>query len=206
MPAEILPEEFRPCPRFPGYRVSRCGQRVQSCKVVRPVPGAPRGTVAVEFSDEWRDLAINRWTRKRYLYVSLRVNNKKANVGVHTLVLEAFVGPRLDGMEARHLNGDPADNRLDNLAWGTKEENAADKLRHGNVVRGERAGTAKLDAESVAEMRRLRRQGWTFYSISGWFGVEYRTIYDAVTGKTWKHIADPPPCPSSSTRSAPVSG
>lgn len=31
----------------------------------------------------------------------------------------------------RHLNGNPYDNRLENLAWGTPSENMLDKVRHG---------------------------------------------------------------------------
>lgn len=57
---------------------------------------------------------------------------------VHHLVLEAFVGPRPAGMETRHLNGVRADNRLENLAWGTPTENAADKIRHGTATRRRR--------------------------------------------------------------------
>jgi hypothetical protein len=35
-------------------------------------------------------------------------------------------------MEARHLNGNPADNRWpENLAWGTQSENNLDRVRHG---------------------------------------------------------------------------
>lgn len=50
---------------------------------------------------------------------------------VHRLVLETFVGPCPPGMEALHRNGNPSDNSLSNLHWGTKIENAADMLRHG---------------------------------------------------------------------------
>jgi hypothetical protein len=50
---------------------------------------------------------------------------------VHHLVLEAFVGPCPDGHVCRHLNGDPADNRTANLAWGTHSENGLDSVVHG---------------------------------------------------------------------------
>lgn len=50
---------------------------------------------------------------------------------VHHLVLETFVGPRPPGAETRHLNGNPSDNRVSNLAWGTAWENSNDKIAHG---------------------------------------------------------------------------
>lgn len=49
----------------------------------------------------------------------------------HHLVLEAFVGPRPEGLECLHDNDDPADNRLENLRWGTRRENTLDKVRNG---------------------------------------------------------------------------
>lgn len=58
-------------------------------------------------------------------------NGDQWTVRVHQLVLAAFVGPCPDGMEVRHLNGDPADNRAANLAYGTRAQNVADALRHG---------------------------------------------------------------------------
>lgn len=52
-------------------------------------------------------------------------------VKVHHLVLAAFVGPRPQGLLTRHLDGDPANNRLANLTYGTKSENAYDSVAHG---------------------------------------------------------------------------
>lgn len=49
---------------------------------------------------------------------------------VHRAVLFAFVGAPAKGLVARHLNGDKRDNRIENLAWGTSQENAQDRSRH----------------------------------------------------------------------------
>lgn len=50
---------------------------------------------------------------------------------VHSLVLEAFVGPCPNGLMARHANDDPTDNRLENLSWGTRSENSYDAVENG---------------------------------------------------------------------------
>ncbi|QEA11297.1 HNH endonuclease [Mycobacterium phage Buttons] len=52
---------------------------------------------------------------------------------VHALVAESFLGPRPEGsrVEIRHLNGDATDNRVENLRYGTRSENAEDSKRHG---------------------------------------------------------------------------
>lgn len=59
---------------------------------------------------------------------------------VHRLVLEAFVGPCPEGMECRHLDGNPANNKLDNLKWGTRKENQDDSKRHGTHWASSEAG------------------------------------------------------------------
>jgi hypothetical protein len=57
---------------------------------------------------------------------------------VHKLVLLAFVGPNPPKYECLHANGDPADNRLVNLRWGTRSENIQDAVRHGTWMTPER--------------------------------------------------------------------
>lgn len=61
----------------------------------------------------------------------LRVDLKDRRPYVHQLVAEVFIGPCPDGQEVRHLNGDPADNRVENLAYGTRSENLRDSVRLG---------------------------------------------------------------------------
>lgn len=63
--------------------------------------------------------------------VSFWRGNKTTSRWVHRLIAETFLGPCPEGMEVRHLNGDPADNRLENLTYGTRRENLLDRERHG---------------------------------------------------------------------------
>jgi hypothetical protein len=67
-----------------------------------------------------------------YKRVTLKKDGVRRNHLVHHLVLIAFVGPKPEGRECRHLNGDPGDNRLMNLVWGTSSENTDDTVRHGH--------------------------------------------------------------------------
>lgn len=66
-----------------------------------------------------------------YRLLRLRDNGRKANIGIHILVLEAFVGPRPDSHYACHNNGVADDNRLINLRWDSISGNAQDRKRHG---------------------------------------------------------------------------
>lgn len=69
-----------------------------------------------------------------YKTIGLKRNGTEKRTGVHRLVLRAFVGPCPQGMEARHLDGDPANNALGNLCWSTHVVNESDKVRHGTRV------------------------------------------------------------------------
>ena len=66
-----------------------------------------------------------------HLIVGLYKNHKQEKRYVHRLVLEAFVGEAPPGTEACHWNDDPADNRMENLRWGTPADNMLDKVRNG---------------------------------------------------------------------------
>lgn len=71
--------------------------------------------------------------KEGHLQVEVRTSGRETRraAKVHQLVAEAFHGPRPPGMVCRHLNGDPTDNRPENLRWGTHRENALDTTRHG---------------------------------------------------------------------------
>ena len=56
----------------------------------------------------------------------------KRSFFVHQEVAKAFIGPSpFEGAVVRHLNDIPTDNRVENLAWGTRFENQQDAVRNG---------------------------------------------------------------------------
>lgn len=62
---------------------------------------------------------------------TLSVGGRPLFTTAHVLVMTAFVGPRPKGMDIRHLDGNPANNALTNLRYGTRAENMQDKRLHG---------------------------------------------------------------------------
>lgn len=65
-------------------------------------------------------------------FVNLSGGGKRHIRSVHTLVLEAFVGPRTPGYHGCHWNDVKTDNRVENLRWDTASANARDKIRNGH--------------------------------------------------------------------------
>lgn len=66
-----------------------------------------------------------------YLAIVLHKGGDTKTKYVHRLVLESFTGPAPEGMECLHIDGDKTNNHLDNLRWGTRQENILDIVRHG---------------------------------------------------------------------------
>ena len=85
-----------------------------------------------------------------HLNVSLGARNTKK---VHRLVLETFVGPCPAGHECLHADGNPANNRLDNLRWGTRLDNRADMRAHAQLYR-RRQGATWLSEETIRAIKR----------------------------------------------------
>jgi hypothetical protein len=54
------------------------------------------------------------------------------SMAVHRLVALAFLGPRADGTEVCHHDGDKTNNAVANLRYDTRSANAMDRVRHGN--------------------------------------------------------------------------
>ena len=66
-----------------------------------------------------------------HLRVNLSYPGFSGVLWVHRLIAAAFIGPCPEGMEVRHLNDVPSDNRAENLVYGTRKENVNDRDVNG---------------------------------------------------------------------------
>lgn len=166
-------------PDFPDYEVSDLG-RVRSWKIWgRKATDPPR--------------LLTPGNTTLYDFVVLLNGDKRRNCLVHRLVLEAFVGPCPEGMEARHLNGSSRDNSLENLEWASHMENMQDKVAHGTLNKNRPSGdshpSSVLDSEAVRAIRREYASGGiTQQALADKYKTSRANIGLIVTRKNWKQV------------------
>lgn len=125
-----MTELWKSIPGLDGYQVSTHG-RVRSYRK----KGGGRKT---------KPHMLSPGPKGKYKFVSLpHADKKQFSPLVHRIVLEVFAGPCPDGMEACHYDGDPTNNRLDNLRWDSRVNNGADTKRVNASKKGRKASFLK---------------------------------------------------------------
>lgn len=159
-------ERWQDLPGFPGYQVSDHGRCRSASKILQPCKSF-----------------------QGYLKFRLARNGHVVNLSAHRAVLLAFVGePPTPKHECCHFDGSKDNNHLSNLRWGTREENCADKLRHGTMPLGERCLTSRLTLDDVREIRRLCAKGFVARKVAALFDVAPGTVKDILQGRRWRHL------------------
>lgn len=126
-----------------------------------------------------------------YPEVTLYVNSEASFFMVHQLVCRTFHGecPACKD-EIGHIDGNRANPDAANLRWVTKEENYADRNRHGTHNRGTNNGAAKLDALKVQAVRILS-ESLPSRKVATVLGISKSQVGNILRGEAW---ADCPKC------------
>ena len=157
--------KFEPVPGFPDYMVSTTGE-VWSRKPLRL--GSPPA---------WHQLKPTPDTGG-YPKVLLYRDGKRPNVRVAKLVAIAFLGSRpFPGATIRHLDGDPGNSDVHNLAWDTSKQIKVDMTVHGNTACDHHHGPARLETFDVWAIRFLAAEGRKLEDIATMFGVTLDTVH-----------------------------
>lgn len=166
--SEVQPTvEYREIKDFPAYRIGSDG-----------IPWFFR-------SGKWHQLKPRPGKRGHIRVVLYPGYHRRL---VHHLVLEAFIGPCPPGMECRHLDGNPMNNVLSNLCWGTRLENMVDRDLHGRTQRGDKHYKAKLTADKVQALRAECASGMSHRNAARKYGINRSTVSAAVSRKSWGHV------------------
>ena len=125
-----------------------------------------------------------------YPKVELCRDGRSRTQRVHTLVAEAFLGPRPAGQEVNHKNRIRDDNRLTNLEYLTPSENRRYSYDVLGVGRGEDNSQAKLTAADVRKIRRVHAKGGvTQRALAKQYGISDGQMSQILHRKKWAHVA-----------------
>lgn len=169
-------EEWRPVVGFEGaYEVSDLG-RVRSLDRVRTAKQRVRSGRLATITQRLRGKVLRPGIASNG-YPTVALNSETRTV--HSLVADAFIGPRPDNHQIRHLNGNRLDPTKNNLCYGTVTENALDVARHGR---------RSLSPRTVTEIRHAIRRGETLADIGRRYGIFYQQVGYIRDSKQYAHV------------------
>lgn len=106
---------------------------------------------------------------------------------VHRLVLSTFDRDPAGDEQVCHRDGNPMNNHIANLRWGSHEDNWEDRKRHGN-----HRSYCKLTADEVSEIKHLLACGHSAYSLARRFRVSDTQVRNIGRGDQWATSATIP--------------
>lgn len=121
-----------------------------------------------------------------YKHIGLYSGKKRKLIRVNRLVLLAFIGDCPEGYQGAHLNGIKTDNRLVNLKWVTRQENADHKVSHGTLPYGDKHRRSKIKSKWLPDILLRLKNGQSCASIARKYKVNRNTISHIKLKKTWQ--------------------
>ena len=115
-----------------------------------------------------------------YMFRGLKI---KVKIAIHRLVALAFIGPRPENQEVRHLDGNPHNNHISNLCYGTRAENIADAINHKTFQKPK-----KLTSCNVIDICNKGKKGISAKLIADEYNICRNTVTEILRGDIWKHV------------------
>lgn len=127
------------------------------------------------------------------LVIGSRTDGTRKTISAHRYSYQIYIGDIEDGLFVCHKCDNPSCVNPEHLFLGTRQDNVNDRESKGrnNPPFGTSHHKAKLTETDVISAKRLRSKGLTFQSIADRFGVNKKTIIDAIYEKNWKHLTPP---------------
>lgn len=162
----------------------------------------PVGLVPLPVSELTEDYSINRQgvvyshrtgtilridTKGRYPRLAIQFRGRTLNFKLHRLLAMAFV-PNPKGLtHVRHLDDNPKNYAVSNLAWGTSASNAADAARNGRID-----ATVLTDEQVVELTRRIESGELTQVEAAREYGSTRAAVSMILLGQTRRAVTGRP--------------
>lgn len=104
---------------------------------------------------------------------------------LHRVLYQTFIGLSDEKLLIRHLDGNPKNNSLSNLAEGTQKENMADCIRHGRTTRGEKNSANKFDEWKIRLCREMGAAGIVQRRIAKKLGMSCMAVSMVIRRTRW---------------------
>lgn len=168
-------EIWKPVPGYEKeYMVSNKGRVKSLTRLIMRSNGWPQ-----TIKERILKLSLDEWG-----YPQVRLSGRTFKV--HRLMSMTFLGERPDGHVVRHKDGNPQNNEVDNLEYGTPSQNVLDCYRY----RGYLSKDQKLMPDDVIEIRKRLDDGEMGADLAREFNVSQQNICDIKNYRTFAWLEE----------------
>ena len=129
-------------------------------------------------------------TGNGYLKVRLSIDGTVYNILIHRMVAETFIPNPHNKPEVNHKDGNKKKNKVTNLEWATRKENADHAYKHNLFGIGEDFSASTIsNADCIMICELLSNTTKSLSKIAKEVGCSKKIVGDILYGKTWTYIS-----------------
>lgn len=122
------------------------------------------------------------------LYIKLYKDKKQYTFILARLVAKAFIPNPQHLTTVNHKDGNPLNNRIENLEWLSNADNIRHAYKTGLQKSGHRRSTAKYTKQEILNMYRMHDAGLSSNAIAAVYNGSGRSIRRILSGDRYKEL------------------